>query len=47
MFLDFLKDTFFPLILGAGGGLAIVYFLGKKVIDQILKKEILKYKSEL
>lgn len=47
MFLDFLIDAFLPLIAGTSGGLAVVYFLGKKILDQLLKKEVLRYKSEL
>lgn len=44
---DFLKDAFLPLLFGTGGGVAVVYFLGKKLLDQLLKKEVIKYKSEL
>ena len=48
--IDFLKFIFtagIASLIGGGAGVAFVVFLSKKLIDQILKKDIEKYKTEL
>ena len=47
IFLDFLKNVAAPIVFGSGAAFLLVKFLGRRLFEQILKKEILKYKSEL
>lgn len=47
MIIGFLKNVVTPIAFGSGAAFLLVKFLGKKLFDQVLKKEILKYKSEL
>lgn len=46
-FSTFIRDVIIPSAVGAGSAFVIIQFLGKKLLNQLLEKEIIKYKSEL